>query len=97
MDIKNLDRNILYRVCEELTRREECGPLDTRFIYRTFSDIPDEKIAENIQLLVSRGWLEEDRQQSTIYLTDRGQSEIRSFIPDPLLKTCEKPKRCRKS
>jgi hypothetical protein len=95
MELKNLDKNILYRICEELTRKDRCGPLKAKFIYQIFSDLPDEKIAEAIRSLVNRGWLREDRHRTRLFLTDRGRSEIRSFIPAKLLASCQKPTSCR--
>lgn len=94
MKIRNLDTNIVYRVCEELTRRNQCGPLEVDFIYRTFADLPDEEIAANIRTLVERGWLQESENRLFLYLTDLGQAEIRAAIPDALLPTCEKPPHC---
>jgi hypothetical protein len=94
MKLKNLDMNILYYVCEKLTRRDRCGGFDTGLIYEKFSDIPDEEIEKNIQALVDRGWLRNDTKGSCVHLTKMGRSEIRSFIPDQLLRTCQKPINC---
>lgn len=93
MELKNLDKNILYRVCEELTSRNSCA-LRANLIYQIFSDIPDENVTEVIKSLVERGWLREDRSRSRISLTDRGRSEIRSLIPAKLLPTCTSKKKC---
>lgn len=97
MELRNLDKNILYQLCAELTRRNECILLEADFIYQTFSDIPREKITSSIRLVVDRGWLQEEKNGEHLYLTDRGRSEIRSLIPSRLLPTCEKPKECRQS
>lgn len=91
MEFRNLGKNILYHVCEEGTRGNWCGPLEADFIYRKFSDIPDEKIASSIRSLVAKGWLQEGEGHSRLYLTDRGLSKIRASIPDRLLPACNIP------
>lgn len=94
MKLRNLETNILYRVCEELTRGGQCGPVDTDLIYRSYADLPFEKVAASLQVLIDRGWLQADQRHSKIYLTDRGRSEIRAFIPARLLSACEPPTDC---
>lgn len=94
MELRNLETNILYRVCEELTRQGRCAPVDTDLIYRSYADLPLEKVAASLQALIDRGWLRQDQGQSKLYLTDRGRSEIRAFIPDRLLSACEPPSDC---
>lgn len=96
MKFRNLDNNILYLACEELPFRKQCGPLDVDFIYRTFSDIPREMVAASIERLVVRGWLQQAKNKSQLYLTDQGLSKIRSVIPAKLLTTCEKTIQCEK-
>lgn len=95
MEFWNLEINIVYHMCEELTRKNRCGPLEIDVIYRTFSDIPKDKINSNIRLLVDKGWIREDKDRSRLFLTDHGRSEVRSFIPANLLSTCEKPHQCK--
>lgn len=95
MEFRNLDINIVYQMCEELTRKNRCGPLETDFIYRAFSDIPKKKIDSNIRSLVHRGWIQEDKDGLRLFLTDQGRSEIRAFIPAKLLSICEKLNRCK--
>lgn len=92
MELRNLEKNILYRICEELARREPCGAVETRLIYRSYADLPADKVAANIRALVTRGWLREDRNR--LYLTDSGRSGIRAFIPAPLLPACDPSQDC---
>jgi len=92
MKLRNLDKNILFVICEELSRRDHCGPLEASHIYRTFSDIPHEQITSSIEWLVGRGWLQQDKGQTEFYLTDSGWSEIHSFLPKTVVVSCKKPK-----
>jgi hypothetical protein len=89
MQLHNLEKNILHRVCEELTRRNDCGPLEIDFVYQAFADIPDEEIALRLRDMANRGWLQVDARRSEIHLTVRGRSKIRAFIPTALLDTCK--------
>jgi hypothetical protein len=91
MEMRNLDRNILFYLCEELTDRNSCDSLAAELIYQTFSDIPDENIARAIQSMTHKGWIEEDMNQSRFYVTNCGRSKIRSIFPDKLLPNCEMP------
>ena len=91
VQIRNLGRNILYRVCDELTRRNRCGPVETGFIYRLFADIPREAVDSSINSLLDRGWLRKTAGGEGFHLTDEGLAEIRGFIPSPLRPTCEPP------
>lgn len=95
MEIRNLEKNILYRICEEMTQGNHCGPVDTRLIYRSYVDLPNEKVSSSIRNLVRKGWLRDEQNMTKLHLTDRGLSEIRSLIPPQLLPTCDPPKGCR--
>ena len=95
MEIRNLEKNILYRICEEMTQGHHCGPVDTRLIYRTYVDLPSEKVAASIRSLVRKGWLRDEQNMTKLYLTDHGRSEIRSLIPAQLLPTCDPPQGCK--
>ena len=95
MKLRNLKKNIAYRVCEELSRRDACEPLETNFVYRVFPDIPDEKIASSINTLVRRGWFDLDESQSRLYLTARGRSKIRKVVPAALREKCDHRATCK--
>lgn len=95
MEFRNLGKNILYQVCETIARQNLCDSLEVDVIYRTFPDIPDEKIASSIHSLVAKGLLWEDKRRSRLFLTDDGHSEIRSSIPGRVLPDCNMPIKCR--
>ncbi len=94
MKLRNLKKNIAYRVCEELARRNAGEPLETDFVYRVFPDIPNEKIASSIDALVHRGWLDWDESQSSLYLTARGRTKIRKVVPAALRDYCGSKTTC---
>lgn len=96
MKIKNLRHNILYRVCDELTRRNRCEAVETGFIYRLFADIPRDVVDSSIDSLLDRGWLRKSSGGQGLHLTDEGRAEIRGFIPSPLRPTCDPPEKCRR-
>jgi hypothetical protein len=94
LEIRNLDKMLVYRICEELTQGEHCDPMPAARLYRSFADLPTEKVKAGIQALVENGWLRWDESETHIHLTARGRSEIRDFIPEPLRPTCDPPEDC---
>jgi len=92
--LENLDKNILYRMCELLVEGDPCRPVDTQIIYRTYADLPGEKIAASIHALVEKGFLREEGHQQQLYLTCSGHAEIRAFIPERLWPDCDPPQDC---
>jgi len=94
VELQNLDKNILYRICELLVEGDPCRPVETRLIYRTYADLPGEKIAASIHSLVEKGFLREEEQQQSLFLTTSGHAEIRAFIPERLWPNCETPAGC---
>jgi hypothetical protein len=90
MELRNLEINILHRLCEELLRRNRCGPVEADVIYQAYSDIPDKNIASSIRSLVNRGLLIEDKTGSQLFITDSGRSEIRSSIIQYLFPSVQK-------
>ena len=94
MELQNLDRNILYRICELLVEGDPCRPVDSGAVYQTYSDLPGDKIAASIDSLVQRGFLREEGPQRELYLTSSGHAEIRAFIPERLWPNCETPTGC---
>ena len=85
MEIRNLDKNILYHVYEFLSQRDLCQALDAESIYRIFADIPDAHVAASIHRLVQNGWLRQERGDPQLFLTDRGCRTLRDTIPAHLL------------
>lgn len=94
MELRNLEKNILYRICESMAEGDPCAPVDSRLIHRAFADLPVERIASGIRALVERGWLRPARDETGLYLTATGRSEIRAFIPPHLLPACDIPEDC---
>lgn len=92
MEMRNLDNNILYRICEELTAGNHCGSVAAALLYKSFADLPAEKIAASIDTLVARGLLRAEK--DLLYLTPHGLMEIQAFIPASLLPTCNPKKDC---
>jgi hypothetical protein len=94
MKFNNLDINILYLVCKELVKRNQCGHVTPDVIYQTFPDIPDEQIDSTIRSLVGKGLLEENNDLSQLHITARGLSKIRSFAPSKQINACERSRNC---
>ena len=95
MELRNLGRNILYLVCNELRRRNECDPLEAGFIYRTYSDIPRDVVAARIDSLVEKGWLRWSEHTESLHLTRRGLELLRGIVASKLARTCPPPGECR--
>jgi hypothetical protein len=92
MEVHNLEKNILYRLCEEMTGGNHCGPVAASEIYRSFADLPAGQVTTCIQSLADGGCLRYEKDQ--LYLTSHGLSEIRTFIPPSLLPTCNPKSDC---
>ena len=89
MHIHNLEKNILFMICEELFRRNSCGPIEADFLFRAYSDIPDVNIELGIQSAIEKGWIRGEKNKALICLTARGHSEIRAFIQTKIPDWCE--------
>lgn len=92
MEMRNLEKNILYRLCEEMTEGEHCGPVAVSEIYRSFADLPAGQVRTSIEYLADNGWLR--LEQDLLYLTPHGLVEIRAFIPASLMPACDPRKDC---
>lgn len=90
MEFRNLEKNILYRICTELVRRGRCDSLDVDFVQRIFPDIPRENINESVSWLVDGGWLRKKANHSQVHLTESGRTAIRSMVPSILRQDCIK-------
>jgi hypothetical protein len=94
MEIRNLAKNILYRICTELVRRGQCDVLEIDAVHRMFPDIPSENINESVSWLVARGWLQAEENRSRVHLTESGRSAMDTWVPSSLQQDCFKPERC---
>ena len=94
MEIRNLGKNILYRICLELAGRNQCDGIETEFVYQAFADIPRVKIKESVRWLVGHGWLREDKNRAQVHLTESGRTAIRAMVPSILQQDCIKPVDC---
>ena len=92
MEFRNLDINVLYLMCKELVKGNQCGHVEPEVIYQTFPDIPDEQIDSTIRSLVGKGLLEVGNGLSQLHITDRGLSKIRSFGPSKRISACRRSK-----
>ena len=92
MEMRNLEKNILYRLCEEMTEGNHCGPVAASEIYQSFADLPATKISTSIEALADSGWLRQEQDQ--LYLTSYGLAEIHTFIPASLMPACNPKKDC---
>lgn len=92
MEMRNLEENILYRLCEEMTAGSHCGPVAAAAIYQSFADLPAAKISTSLDSLAAGGWLRLEEDQ--LYLTSHGLSKIRTFLPAALMPTCNPPEDC---
>lgn len=94
MEIRNLAKNVLYRICTELVRRGQCDVLAIDVVHRMFPDIPSENINESVSWLVARGWLQAEENRSRVHLTQKGRSAMETWVPSSLQQDCFKPERC---
>jgi hypothetical protein len=94
MEIRNLAKNILYRICMELVRRDQCNALEIDAIHRMFPDIPNENINESVYWLVERGMLRTEANQTRVHLTENGRSALDRWVPSSRQQDCFKPERC---
>jgi hypothetical protein len=94
MEIRNLAKNILYRICTELVHRDQCKALEMDTIRRLFPDIPSDNINASVCWLVDRGWLRTKENRTRVHLTESGRSAMDTWVPSALQQDCFKPERC---
>jgi len=94
MEIRNLAKNILYRICTELVRQDQCDALEIGVVHRMFPDIPNENISESVSWLVERGWLRRKENRARVHLTKSGRLAVDTMLPSSLQQDCFKPQRC---
>ena len=80
MDIRNLEKNILYLMCARIRTEQPDGPtrgtLKKEDILKKFSDIPAENIESAIHAIEEAGWITLNDNQTVMCLTSRGSAEI---------------------
>ncbi len=80
MQIKNLDKRFLLWLAKKWKETGIGGPYRTASIYKGYPELPDEYVAREIKKLNRRGIITFTSDKHRIYLTDKGISEIKSFI-----------------
>ena len=80
MKFKNLDNRILLLLAKKWKDTGIGGPYRTSSIYKGYSDLPNEHITAEIEKLNSKGLITFTSDKHELYLTDKGISQIKSFI-----------------
>jgi hypothetical protein len=77
MEIKNIERNIMYLLGNEWLKSNTLGPFDTMLIFDEFSDIPDKNLKDAINTIDEGGFVELSSNYRNISLTQKGLSKIK--------------------
>lgn len=76
MKIKNLEHNILYMLGKEWLKSGTLSAFDTKWIFDTFSDIPDKNMNDALNCIKKRGLVKLTSNDRNISLTIKGLSKI---------------------
>jgi hypothetical protein len=80
MEFKNFDKRILLLLAKKWKEKGIGGPYRTSVIYKGYSDLPDEYIRRELKKLTTEGLITFTSNKHRLYLTDKGISQIQSFI-----------------
>jgi hypothetical protein len=79
MEFKNLGRNILYRLDENLRRADSGESLDANAIYKAFADIPTQNVSDTIGTLHKKGFLRIAPVSRKLSLTTLGKTKVNTL------------------
>jgi hypothetical protein len=83
MKFNNIERNILYLLGKEKLRSGNLGPLDSRWIFDQFSDIPEKNLKAALRSMQKEGLIKLTPNYRNITLTRKGLSKIKVIdLPD---------------
>ena len=80
MKIKNIDNRILLWLAKKWKETGIGGPYRTSLIYQGYADLSDDYIARELKRLNTEGLITFTSGKHRLYLTDKGISQIQSFI-----------------
>jgi predicted transcriptional regulator len=80
MEFKNFDKRILLLLAKKWKEKGTGGPYRTSVIYKVYADLPDEYISRELKKLTTEGFITFTANKHRLYLTDKGISQIQSFI-----------------
>jgi hypothetical protein len=80
MEFKNIDKRFLLLLAKKWRETGIGGPYRTSLIYKGYSDLPDEYVRRELNKLNTEGLIAFTSNRHRLYLTDKGISQIQSFI-----------------
>lgn len=80
MQFNNLDNRLLLILAKKWKETGIGGPYRTSLIYKGYPELPDEYIAGELKKLNTKGLITFTSDNHRLYLTDKGISQIRSFV-----------------
>jgi hypothetical protein len=80
MNIRNLDINILYYLCDRLQQNGDHQRIDIDAIFEEFSDIPEREIDSAIRSMTNDRLIATDGPRSWLSVTEHGLNRLRSSV-----------------
>ena len=80
MQIRNLEVNILYFLCNPLSGREEDGTALDQDLMDEFSDIPEDEIRFAIDAMVADELIRQNPSESNLTITAKGIKRLQSSV-----------------
>ena len=80
MTLNNLDGRIFLLLAKKWKEKGTKGPYRTSAIYKGYSELPDDYIAEELNKMSTKGLIDFTSDKNRFRLADKGVTQIRSFI-----------------
>jgi hypothetical protein len=80
MNIRNLEINILFFICDSLNGHSENGSALTKDVFEDFSDIPKGELLSAVKTMVDEGLITTSSSRSCLSITEKGISRLESSI-----------------
>ncbi|MGD8700820.1 MAG: hypothetical protein PVG51_00350 [Desulfosarcina sp.] len=80
MNIRNLDINILFYLCDRLQQNGDHRQTAIDTIFEEFSDIPESEIISAIRSMTNDRLIAIDKPRSRLSVTEKGVDRLRSSV-----------------
>jgi hypothetical protein len=80
MNIRNLEINILFFICDSLNGQSEDGIAMVKDVFEDFSDIPEGELLSAINAMENEGLITINPSRACLSITEKGISRLHSSI-----------------
>jgi DNA-binding PadR family transcriptional regulator len=79
-NIRNLEINILFFICDSLNSHSENGSAMIKDVFEDFSDIPRGQLRSAVKAMVDEGLITTSPSQACLSITEKGISRLQSSV-----------------